>query len=113
MKGLAPGIVLACISLILMQPVAAFGQQVGKGQFNPQANLQNAVAYCNRGYAKLRKGGLDGAIADCDQAIQLDPKLSLAYVNRGLAKAQKGDFDGAIADCDQAIQLDPIDFTFH
>jgi len=74
MKGLAPGIVLACISLILMEPVAAFGQQAGKGQFNSQANLQNAVAYCNRGYAKLRKGDLDGAIADFNRAIKLHAK---------------------------------------
>jgi len=39
--------------------------------------LENAnlpAAYINRWYAKLMKGDLDAAIADCDQAIKLNPK---------------------------------------
>ena len=72
MKGLAPGIVLACISLALMQPVAASGRQAAKGPSNPQANVQRAVAYEFRAYGKLRTGDLDGAIADYDRAIQLN-----------------------------------------
>ena len=38
-----------------------------------------ARAYGNRGIAKQAKGDLDGAIADYDRAIELDPKFAHAY----------------------------------
>jgi Flp pilus assembly protein TadD len=41
--------------------------------------LPNAAAYNNRGFAYLKKGDNDRAIADFTQAIQLDPKDALAY----------------------------------
>jgi hypothetical protein len=67
MKNLAPPIVLACI-LILMLPIVAFGQHAAKGLLNPPANVQNALTYESRGFAKQKKGDLNGAIADYDQA---------------------------------------------
>ena len=70
MKNATPRMVLACI-LILMLPVVAFGKQAAKGHFNPEANVQNAVTYDSRGLAKEKKGDLDGAMADYNQAIKL------------------------------------------
>ncbi len=64
-------------------------------------------AYYNRGAAKIEKGDLDGAIADYNRAIELNPKDARAYNNRGIAKRAKGDLDGAIADYNRAIELDP------
>ena len=52
-------------------------------------------------------GELEGAIADLDQAIQLNPELADAYLNRGFVKQMKGDFEGAIADSNQAIGINP------
>src|SRR6266545_3627431 len=86
-----------------------------------------ASYYNNRGLAREAKGDLDGAIADFNRAIELDPKLAISYHNRGLAqkakgdqdgaipnynnrgitKEGKGDHDGAIADYSRAIELDP------
>jgi tetratricopeptide (TPR) repeat protein len=57
-----------------------------------------AVDYYNRGLAKQDKGDLDGAIADYNRAIELDPKYFFAYNNRGNAKKDKDDLDGAIGD---------------
>jgi Flp pilus assembly protein TadD len=50
---------------------------------------------------------LDGAIADYNHAIELDPKSGLAYNNRGVVKKIKGDLNGAIADHNQALELEP------
>jgi tetratricopeptide (TPR) repeat protein len=72
-----------------------------------RAEDDKASAYNWRGYAYNRKGDYDRAIADIDQAIQLDPKCANAYSNRGNAYNGKGDYDRAIADYDQAIPLDP------
>ena len=52
------------------------------------------------------KGDLDGAIADYNRAIELNPKYASAYYNRGNAKEAKGDLDGAIADFKRATEVD-------
>ena len=66
-----------------------------------------APYYNNRGLAKEGKGDLDGAIADFNRAIELDPKLAISYYLRALAKEAKGDLDGTIADDNRAIELCP------
>jgi tetratricopeptide (TPR) repeat protein len=67
---------------------------------------RRAWAFNNRGVAYLGKGNRDRAIADFNQAIQLEPKYVLAYTNRGIAHKSRGDFDRAIADFTEAITLD-------
>jgi tetratricopeptide (TPR) repeat protein len=64
-----------------------------------------AVAYVNRGAAHRRKGDLDRAIADGNEAIRLDP--AYAYDGRGAAYSIKGDFDRGLADFNEAIRVDP------
>jgi lipoprotein NlpI len=66
-----------------------------------------AAGYGNRCWAYSDKGDPDRAIADCSEAIRLDPKLANAHLNRGKAYSDKGDFDRAIADYNRAIELDP------
>jgi lipoprotein NlpI len=73
----------------------------------------SAVDYFNRGVAEKANGDFEGAIADYNRAIELDPKYAAAYSNRGNAKQAKGDLDGAIADCNRAIELDPKDAMAH
>jgi Flp pilus assembly protein TadD len=102
MKSATPRMRLACI-LALTLTVAAFGQQTA----NQEANAQNAITYNDRGLAKEKKGDLNGAMADTNQAIKLNPKSSAAYDNRGSAKFLKGDLEGAMADFNQAIKLNP------
>ena len=62
-------------------------------------------AFYNRGAAYFGKGEFDRAIADYDQALQLNPKDQQAYVRRGAAYRAKGKPDRAVADCAQAMQL--------
>ena len=52
-------------------------------------------------------GEYDKAIADCGEAIRIDPKFALAYNGRGLAWTARGEYDKAIADYGEAIRLDP------
>src|SRR6516164_1203021 len=46
--------------------------------------LTDARAYREHGIAAYRNGDLNGAIADFDQAIQLDPKFAAAYIDRSI-----------------------------
>ena len=66
-----------------------------------------AVAYNDRCFEYWDKGDNDRAIADCSEAIKLDPNYVHAYNNRGSAYDEKGDYDRAIADYNAAIRLDP------
>ena len=47
----------------------------------------------------------ESAIADCTQAISVDPSHAEAFNNRGLAHMELGDLDRAIKDLDQALRL--------
>jgi tetratricopeptide (TPR) repeat protein len=62
---------------------------------------------CNRGKAKLEDGDLDGAIADCTKAIDINPKLADPWNNRAIARIEKGDIDGAISDFTKLLELRP------
>jgi tetratricopeptide (TPR) repeat protein len=64
-------------------------------------------AYNNRGVAWETKGDLDRAIADWNQAIQLDPKDAKPYYKHGLAFERKGDLRDALADFKKFVELAP------
>jgi len=72
-----------------------------------QLDLNNAVAYYNRGLTYHRLGQNQRAIEDYDKAIQLDPNDALAYGSRGYAYGHLGESQRAIEEYDKAIQLDP------
>ena len=97
-------VILILIALVLFVGVII---RFGSGSKVTLAPREDASAYYNRGNAKDDKGDLDGAIADYNRAIELDPKLAIAYNNRGNAEKAKGDLSGAIADYNRAIELDP------
>lgn len=79
-------------------------------------HLVNPAAKGARGQAAARladglsfawQGNIGRAIAAFDQAIAIDPNMSLAYLNRGLAYRRRGDHDHALADLDLAVRFAP------
>jgi len=73
----------------------------------PAAVQMSAADYSARGFARQAKGDLDGALADYDQALELDPRNLEACYRRGLARQAKGNWDGAVADFTAIISLNP------
>jgi tetratricopeptide (TPR) repeat protein len=71
--------------------------------------LLDARAYREQGIVAYRNGDLDGAIADFDQAIQLDPKFSAAYIDRGIVFYRLRKFDRAFADIARAKRIEKTD----
>jgi tetratricopeptide (TPR) repeat protein len=72
-----------------------------------EAEPQSADEFVTRGIARYNGGNLDGALADFNRAITLDPAHAGAYGNRGYAREDRGDLEGALADYTKAISLDP------
>jgi tetratricopeptide (TPR) repeat protein len=68
-------------------------------------NPNYAMAYENRGSAKLTLLDFQGAIADYNQAIKLDPNWTGTYISRAGAKLILGDSKGAIADFQKAAEI--------
>jgi tetratricopeptide (TPR) repeat protein len=52
-------------------------------------------------------GNVEGALADYNEAIRLDPKSHIYFDNRAHALESKGELDRALADHDEAIRLAP------
>jgi tetratricopeptide (TPR) repeat protein len=54
-----------------------------------------------------KKGDYKAAIADCDHAALLDPRLVRVHYLRGFAKYNLKDWEGAIYDFDTEIKIAP------
>jgi len=65
----------------------------------------SAPAYNLRGYAHLRLHQFDQAVADCSEAIRLQPNFLNAYENRASARRHLGDRAGAQADARKVADL--------
>jgi formylglycine-generating enzyme required for sulfatase activity/predicted Ser/Thr protein kinase len=93
------------------QSIEEFLQLLGVG--SPASvvstSLEDAKAYFDRAFLKEDNlKDFQGALADYNQAIALNPNYVLAYHNRGVLKQnQFNDPQGALADYDRAIVFDP------
>jgi tetratricopeptide (TPR) repeat protein len=74
-------------------------------------NNPSARAFSDRAIVHVTLEHLDLAIADCNEAIRLDPNLAQAWSRRGMVRLPKQQYDAAIADLTEAIRLDPKDFS--
>lgn len=79
-----------------------------------------ATAYYNRGSAFRAKRDLDRAIADLEEAIQINPDsivaagtLGIFYNDRAAAHSRKGDHGRAIADYSKSLQFRPSGLTHY
>jgi tetratricopeptide (TPR) repeat protein len=68
---------------------------------------KSARDYWRRAGPRGENGDLDGAIADLNEAIRLDPELAEAYCDRGWRFFQKSMYDAAFADFNKTIEMNP------
>jgi tetratricopeptide (TPR) repeat protein len=69
---------------------------------------ESAADYNNRGLLYFQMGKLEKAIADYNQALELDAKLDSAYNNRANFYATQKMWSEALSDYDMALNLNPI-----
>jgi tetratricopeptide (TPR) repeat protein len=89
-------------AVLLDDAAAYFTDRLAKDANDAFAHAQRAIARSERRFIDY-----DGAIADLDEAVRLQPKDPLYWRYRGLIRAFKGDYDRALADLDESVRLDP------
>lgn len=72
-----------------------------------RAGSRKAGAYRGRGYWRHKKGDSEGALADFDQAISIDPRNVEGYSYRGDVLRDIGQLDRALSDYSTAVGIDP------
>jgi len=96
----------------LKRQLAAKPQDAEK--ISAQFAAEDKVFHSNQHLADAGKlyftGDLNGAIARCTQAIQLNPDNAIAYSIRGAIYYRRNNFNAAIADYNKAIELNPGDY---
>jgi tetratricopeptide (TPR) repeat protein len=105
MKTIRPLALLAALLLCAFCP-ALLRAQAAADKLTPNDLV-------NRGLTKQEKGDFDGALADYEQALALDPKFIRALGNRANVKKERQDFAGAIADYSRILELDPQSVQAH
>ncbi len=83
--------------------------QKAADQNYPNIQLPLASAYARRSILEQHDCNLDGALADCNKAIEIKPDVTELYILRGALKKCNGDLDGAMADYNNVIALNPND----
>ncbi len=73
----------------------------------PPAPPPSATEIIAAARKKKMAGDLDGAIADAERAIQLDPSLPEAWEARAEVRVARGDCDGGIADLKKELEIVP------
>jgi WD40 repeat protein/Tfp pilus assembly protein PilF len=66
-----------------------------------------AQRFNSRCWARAIVGELQPALADCNEALKLEPAYANALDSRAFAYLKLGELDNAIADYDAALKLDP------
>ena len=69
------------------------------------ANPNMPYAYAERGFARLGQGDFQGAVADYNEAIQIDSTQVDYYLNRGLANERLGNVEQSFRDYTKALTL--------
>jgi tetratricopeptide (TPR) repeat protein len=69
--------------------------------------VADETVYFYRAGSNLALANYQQAIADYDQAIQINPTYVDAYINRGITYNAIGEYERAIGDFDKAIEIDP------
>jgi RNA polymerase sigma factor (sigma-70 family) len=79
----------------------------------PAVAPDDAHSYLRHGRFHLDHQEYDAAIADFDQALQIDPRLAAAHFQRARVHKLKGEYAAALADYDQTLALHPNSLAAH
>jgi tetratricopeptide (TPR) repeat protein len=84
-------------------------QAIGEFTSFIAADTRNAEGYVLRAEQYRKLNAKSDAIADCDSALRIDPKLTAALMLRGLLSEESGNRQAAIGDYESVVAIDSTD----
>ena len=88
------------ITIAAALSVLAVGSPLITANANPLADIFNGI-----GLELYKQGDYQGAIADYNKALEINPQNALNYLNRGIARELVNDLQGACDDWRKAGDL--------
>ncbi|HAG83619.1 MAG TPA: molecular chaperone DnaJ [Cyanobacteria bacterium UBA12227] len=82
-----------------------YDQQFESKRSQAKTTRMTAQDFYQRAVSKAQSKDYQGAIADCNRAIELNPHLVEAYIERGASRYKLGNAREALQDCNQALSL--------
>jgi hypothetical protein len=79
--------------------------QVTSNNYLIQSNL--VFAHIDHGIDFAKKGNIDAAIQEFQEALRISPNYIDAHFNLGIALGAKGDFDASIREFKETLHIDP------
>ncbi|WP_170861303.1 tetratricopeptide repeat protein, partial [Geitlerinema sp. PCC 9228] len=80
----------------------------GNGEEGSDSDVEaEAKSWFDRGVQQFEAGDMEGALASCDRALQIQPDYYQAWTNRGAALYKLGRKEEALASYDRALQIQP------
>ncbi len=95
------------IILVLLLPAYFLFRRLSTFGLSKSSSKARAIERSNQGLALCQQGALRQAIAQFDQALQIDPKLAAALYNRGHTYLRMGRLDEALRDLDASLLIEP------
>lgn len=96
-------VVFGLIGAIALQP-----KSIAQSQPPLMQEIPPSHRFFERGLSQLKNRNYADAIAQFNQAIQLDPNFKEAYSGRGFAQLQLGQLPQALSSYNQILQIDPM-----
>jgi Tfp pilus assembly protein PilF len=87
--------------------IAACSRLISSGRITTGVALSSI--YRSRAHQYVQKDVYDRALADLDQAVQLNAKDAISFSMRGTIYLLQRDYDHALPDLNRAIQINPND----
>jgi tetratricopeptide (TPR) repeat protein len=89
-------------AILLDEAAAYFSDRIKRDPKDGFAYRQRAISRSEGRYADL-----DGALADLNEAVRLQPADPLNWRHRGMVLAFQREYDRALSDFDESLRLDP------
>ncbi len=99
-------LILGTLAYLTFQQTKVWQDSMTLWEYVLKEDPTNHVGYSNRGVIRQRCKDFDGALADYEAGIRLNPEFGTLYYNRANIRRAK-DIKGALADYELALRLDP------
>lgn len=97
------------INPLFLSPLVVQAEPISSKSLQSEQTVKqrHAQSFFQQAFEKYKKADYQGAIADLNQAIQIDPREAKFYYSRGLVHRGLQDSRAAVTDYTLAIRFDP------